>query len=400
MVSVCRGVPATWLAVTCVFCFRIAAAGPAAPQPQRIDLLTDLPAAGDLAAPANGQTLYVLDEANGQIVAIDPFEPGKRWTAVAAEQPQENRQDDQQQRATAVTLAIGCIDTSMLAMLRRDRQDWSLHTHRLQPGVAADPNAPAQRVVVGRVAGKAVDRTAGETDRADAAPAANRIAADVRACLTVSPSRDWLGICGLPAPLPAVMRAPIAGARIGNVSARGCPLFSGEVRPTVATISTAEELVLFATAPDERDPEKREPDEREPDELDPEKRDSGERAAAGTFVSFSLPPDPRRLLHLDTSLPEIRDAAFCRADGTLWVVGGGPTGESSGDPASATAPEGLWRIDAVLRNGRQAAVAVCVARLEGAMALVCLSERAIIVTHGREARTVSRIDPTQPASKP
>jgi hypothetical protein len=181
------------------------------------------------------------------------------------------------------------------------------------------------------------------------------------------------------------MRAPIAGARIGSVSARGCPLFSGEVRPTVATISTAEELVLFATAPDEREPEK---------------RASDERAAAGTFVSFSLPPDPRRLLHLDTSLPEIRDAAFCRADGTLWVVGGGPTGKSSGDPASATAPEGLWRIDAVLRNGRQAAVAVCVARLEGAMALVCLSERAIIVTHGREARTVSRIDPTQPASKP
>jgi hypothetical protein len=391
MVVVRLGAPATWLIVACVFCFRIAAAGPAAPQPQRIDLLTDLPAAGDLAAPANGQTLYILDEANGQIVAIDPFEPGKRWTAVAAEQPQEN----QQQRATAVTLAIGCIDTSMLAMLRRDQQDWSLHTYRLQPGVAADPNAPAQKVVVGRVAGKTVDmtagdRTAGETNRADAAPTANSIAADVRACLTVSPSRDWLGICGLPAPLPPVMRAPIAGARIGSVSARGCPLFSGEVRPTVATISTAEELVLFATAPDER----------EPDEREPEKRASDERAAAGTFVSFSLPPDPRRLLHLDTSLPEIRDAAFCRADGTLWVVGGGPTGKSSGDPASATAPEGLWRIDAVLRNGRQAAVAVCVARLEGAMALVCLSERAIIVTHGREARTVSRIDPTQPASKP
>lgn len=399
MVSVCRGIPATWLAVVCAFCFRIAAAGPVAAQPKRIDLLTDLPAAGDLAAPANGQTLYVLDESNGQIVAIDPFEPGKRWTAVAAEQPRENRQgdrqDNQQQGATAVTLAIGCIDTSMLAMLRRDQQDWSLHTHRLQPGVAADPNAPAQKVVVGRAAGKAGertpgDKTAGERNRADAAPIANRIDADVRACLTVSPSRDWLGICGLPSPLPAVLRAPIAGARIGNASARGCPLFSGEVRPTVATISTAEELVIFATAPEKRDPAGR----------DPEKREPGEHVAAGTFVSFSLPPDPRRLLHLDTSLPEIRDAAFCRADGTLWVVGGGPTGKSSGDQARATAPEGLWRIDAVMQNGRQSAVAVCVARLEGAMALVCLSERAIIVTHGREARTVSRIDPTQPASKP
>ncbi|MFM8703616.1 MAG: hypothetical protein ACKOHG_07060, partial [Planctomycetia bacterium] len=63
-------------------------------------------------------------------------------------------------------------------------------------------------------------------------------------------------------------------------------------------------------------------------------------------------------------------------------------------------PEGLWRIDATLRNGRQAATAVCVARLPGARAVVCLSERAIIVTHGLDARTVSRIDPTQPASQP
>ena len=53
-------------------------------QPVRIDLIKDLPSAGDLAAPANGQTLYILDESRGEIIAIDPFEPAKRWTAVAA----------------------------------------------------------------------------------------------------------------------------------------------------------------------------------------------------------------------------------------------------------------------------------------------------------------------------
>ena len=52
--------------------------------PRRTDLVRDLPAAGDLSAPANGQTLYVLDESTGGVVAVDPFEPTKRWTAVSA----------------------------------------------------------------------------------------------------------------------------------------------------------------------------------------------------------------------------------------------------------------------------------------------------------------------------
>jgi hypothetical protein len=251
----------------------------------------------------------------------------------------------------------------MLAMLCRSRDGWSLQTHRLQPGTATDPAKPAQTVVIGRA-----------NEAAATAAAGVRAPGDDRACLAISPSRDWLGVCGLPAPLPAVMRAPIAGARIGGVTARACPTLPADMRPTAATISMAEEFVLFATDP-------------------------ADRAAASVFVSFYLPPDPRRLLHLDTSLPRVLDAAFCRADGTLWVVGGGPRGES-GSASAVVAPEGLWRIDAVMRKGRQSAEAVCVARLEAARAVVCLSERAIIVTHGREKRTVSRIDPTQPASTP
>jgi hypothetical protein len=346
-----------WLALVFGLCLRGAVAAPAPPQPQRTDLIADMPAAGDLAAPTNGQTLYVLDEASGEVAAIDPFDPAaKRWTAVAAARVAD---------AGAGALSIACIDTSMLAMLCRNRDGWSLQTHRLQPGTAADPDKPSQNLAIGRAA----------SDAAATATTGTRSPGDDRACLAVSPSRDWLGVCGLPAPLPGVMRAPIAGSRIGGLSARACPVMPVGTRPTAATISMAEEFVLFATDP-------------------------ADRTAASVFVSFYLPPDPRRLLYLDTSLPRVRDAAFCRADGTLWVVGGGPRGESGGTASAAVAPEGLWRIDAVMRNGRQSAAAVCVARLEGARAVVCLSERAIIVTHGRESRTVSRIDPTQPASQP
>jgi len=341
----------------------IAAAPKPQAEPQRTDLILDRPAVGDLAAPANGQTLYILDESSGEILAIDPFEPTKRWIAVAASEDKVAASD---------TLAIGCIDTSMLAVLTRAAAGWFLQTHRLQAGKAADPGRPAQSVAIGRAPGNAVTPVP--------ASATGRPAGGDRPCLAVSPSRDWLAVCGLPGPLPAVLRAPIAGARIGSVSARACPVLPAAVLPSAATISTAEEFVLFTPDP-------------------------ADRANAGIFVSFYLPPDPRRLLHLDTSLPQIRDAAFCRADGTLWVVGGGVAdaggrGDAGSDRSTTAVPEGLWRIDASMRNGRQSAEAVCIARLDGARAVTCLSERAIIVTHGRGQRTVSRIDPTQPASTP
>jgi len=327
---------------------RSGAAAPAGPQPQRIDLVTDMPRAGDLAAPANGQTLYVLDEDGGAVVAVDPFDPKKRWSAVAAA-PQAS--------AAAVVCSVACIDTSMIALLCRANDAWTLQTHRLQPGSAADPGKPAQTVSV------AAAPRGGPGPVPNAGPAA----ANEQACLIVSPSRDWLGVCGLPAPQPVVLRGPIAGARIGAVSPRACPVLAPGQRLSAATISMAEEFVLSAEGLTRPTP-------------------------ASFFVSFYLPPDPRRLLHLDTTLPQVRDAAYCRTDGTLWVAGG--------EAGSDTTPEGLWRIDGVLRNDRQAVQAVCVARLDGARSVVCLSDKAIIVTHGRDNRTVSRIDPSRPASAP
>lgn len=323
-----------WMAALAVWAGAAAFAA-AAPVPQRIELSSDIPGASDMAAPANGQTLYVLDEPRGEVAALDPFEPSKRRLAVSAD-------------AASQPVAIACIDTGMLATLCREKDGWSLVTHRVRPDAVADGAAPAQRTPLDAPRGPAA---------AAGGPSGGRPS------LVVSPSRDWLAICGLPAPLPPVLRAPIAGSRVGSVSSKGCPGPSVG-RPEAAAISVGEDLVLLL-------PE-------EPGRVS---------------LSYFLPPLPRPLLHLDSGLGPVVDAGFCRADGTLWVVG---SGVADGGEA-----EGLWRIDAVLREGRQAARAVLVARLEAPRSLVALSERAIIVAHGREARIISRIDPTKhPGAQP
>ncbi|MFM7292312.1 MAG: hypothetical protein ACKO6B_13935, partial [Planctomycetia bacterium] len=209
-----RGAAAS-LASVLICCACSATAAPA--DARRADLITDMPAAGDLAAPANGQMLYVLDEARGEVVAVDPFEPTKRRRAVTP-------------RDGGGLVAIGCIDTSMLAVLCRTGDGWSLETHRIQPDTAADHDKPAQTVTIGKAAG----------DAGTASPAvetsARRPSWDGMPSLAVSPSRDWLGVVGLPSPLPAVLRAPIAGSRIGGLSARSCPGLPAGLRPAVATI--------------------------------------------------------------------------------------------------------------------------------------------------------------------
>lgn len=321
------------------------AAEVAAVPPRRFDLLEDAPGVGGLAAPANGQTLYVLDETDGSVLAVDPFEPVKRRSVLA---PGKNG-------TARRPVAIGCIDTTMVVLLCRGPDGWALETHRLQPDAAADPATPAQTVPVGSTRGEVV-------------AAASATAAAGRPALVVSPSRDWLAVCGLPAPLPPVLRAPIAGARIGTISAKGCPVLPGAVRPVAAAVSAADEFVLFVPEP----------------------------GSAGIWASYSLPTVPRRLLHVDTGLSRVRDASFCRAAGTLWVVGGGAAGSSAGT-AQEGSSAGLWRIDAVLRDGRQAAEAVSVVRLEDPRAVVCLSERAIVVAHGR---VVSRFEFERPEEAP
>jgi hypothetical protein len=55
---------------------------------------------------------------------------------------------------------------------------------------------------------------------------------------------------------------------------------------------------------------------------------------------------------------------------------------------------GLWRLDAILRHGRQAIQPVLVDAITAPVALISASERAIVVVHGKPPRTVSRIDPS------
>jgi hypothetical protein len=181
---------------------------------------------------------------------------------------------------------------------------------------------------------------------------------DAAVDIVVSPTREWLTVIALPPPLPPAVRAPIAGARSEPFSDRRCPRLPAGQRPVAATVSLAEEWVLFI----------------------PEIAGDTRRV----FLSFHSNAGSQRLLHLDSGLADIRDAACCRGSGTLWVVGGG---------GAADRPTGLWRIDAALENGRQAARPVCIAKLENPLAVACLSDRAIAVTVGGPARRVVLVNP-------
>jgi len=307
-------------------------------------LADNLPGAGDLAAPPTGQTLYVIDAEQQAVVAIDPFDPNKRWTAIASAQRKEPFSSPDEAFAAgknrATLIAVACIDSSTLVAVCQAGTLWSLQSYRLNPpGVTADLSVPLQSVSLGT---------------ADGSAAAVRLA--------VSHSRNWLVVTGLPAPLAAVIRVPIAGVRMGATTTRNVPALEA-LRPTAVAVSPFDELVLFATR-------LKEPSDR------------------AIFVSYYSPLSPQQLLSIDTRLKTIHDAAFCRADGTLWVV--------AGEPGSETSPEGLWRLDATLENSRQAIQATCIVRLAAPRSLVCLSDRAIIVMHGDARRTIVRVDPSKP----
>jgi hypothetical protein len=304
-------------------------------------IIDDLPGAGRLAAPTAGHTLYVLDGERSSVVAVDPFEPAKRATVIdstAFASPAGS--------PAARPVAIGCIDSNTLAVVCRAEETWSVRTFNRLPsprtadGGGATPSASAlQNLPLGASApGKPGD--------------------DAAVDIVVSPTREWLTVIGLPPPLLPAVRAPIAGARSEPFSDRRCPRLPAGQRPVAATVSLAEEWVLFI----------------------PEIAGDTRRV----FLSFHSNAGSQRLLHLDSGLADIRDAACCRGSGTLWVVGGG---------GAADRPTGLWRIDAALENGRQAARPVCIAKLENPLAVACLSDRAIAVTVGGPARRVVLVNP-------
>jgi hypothetical protein len=303
---------------------------------------------GRLTVTANGQRLACItagdDSADGAgshgggIVACDPATGAGRRMLVAppaADQP--------------VPLALGFIDMTVLAAVCRSGDEWSLRTWRLRPDAPADPSEPLQTVSLGRATGSAAG-----------------------VGLAVSHSREWLVVTGLPAPLPAVLRAAIAGVRVGPLSARHCPALAPGVRPVAVTVGPRDELVLIerqSNAPPAGD---------------------AVIPPAGDAVSF-FDATGLCLLRLDTGLTAIRDVAFAPEAGVLWVV--------ADDDAPRLPQGGLWRLDATLRGGHQAVVAVPVADLPAPLAVACPTKKSVLVTHPRaEGLRVVRIPVPPPGA--
>lgn len=300
-------------------------------------IVDDIPGACRLAAPATGQTLFILDQQARSVGAVDPFAPAKRWVAISA-----SDLDVGGPTTPVRPLAIACIDSNTLAVVCQAGGDWSLRAFRLAPsGADAGAARLLQTVPLGTAAGPA------------------GAALDV----VVSDTRDWLAVVGLPAPLPPVVRAPIAGARLGGFADRLCPAGIKADRLAAATPSPFDEWVVFT------------------------RRDDS--PTAGTAVTFHTNSGRQRLLDLDLDLIGVRDAAYCRGNGTLWVAADG----DGRDPGTA----GLWRIDAALANGRQVTRPVAVTPLAAPLAVACLSERAVAVCGGGASRRVLLVNPVAPA---
>jgi len=295
-------------------------AGGRADEPRAVVLVDRGAPLADLACPANGQTVFCLDAESGGITAVDPGGVVKPRAVVGAA------------AEGARPLAIACIDTNTLAAVCRSGTEWSVRSWRVRPAAATPAAEPLQVVKLG------------------AAPAAGRVH------ILVGHSRDWLAVAGLPAPLPPLVRGPIAGANVGRIGERGCPPPSAAGPAVAIAVDPFDELVQF----------------------------TGTTAAAGGGLSFH-DTGGRTLLELACDVPRIRDAACSRADGTLWVVGG--------DPASGERGEGLWRIDAALRDGRQVVRPVLVARCSDPRAVACVGGAAVVVAHGDGGRTLTRFDP-------
>jgi len=275
-----------------------------------------------LASSPTGQVLYLLRLREGDVLAIDLANPAERFTAVES-------------TAGVRPAAIGVIDSSTLALVVRQEGAWSIRSHQLAaPGMPSDPT-PGQVVALG---------------------ASTAEAADVR--LVVSPARDWLAVVGLPDPLPAILRTTITGARLGAASERRCPKPGG--RPAALTIGAAGEWGLFL---------------------------AGERGAAtgAGALSWYSPTGSQRLQSLALPGIPVRDAAFCRDSGLLWVA--------VDEGAALQGRAGLWRVDAAFVGGRQVAKGVAVAPLPAPTSVVCLPKGGVAVSHGADVSRVVRFMP-------
>lgn len=336
-------VPLAMAAVACgsMACWAIAAraadpaAAPAVIATQKTKVTTivdDLPRVGAIAVKPTGQAILMIDGGSNAIEMIDPSEPTRRQRVVGpfvgGERP----------------LAVACVDSITCAVVTRSGRDWAIKTYRLPAtgtGTAVDSASSLQSIPLGQA-------LAGE---------------DAAVGVAVSPSRSWIVVAGLPAPMPPVIRGAIAAARIGGMSTRNCPKAGdgkqsegGADLAAVVAISPGDELVLF------------------------ERSDAG---AATLRLTMYSTVGTLRLLSLDSGLPSVRAAAYGKE--TLWVL--------AGEAKDEQLPEGLWRLDAAMQDRRQAVRPVCVARLSSPLAVAPLSGGRLLVVHGDQRRTVSIVEP-------
>ena len=170
----------------------------------------------------------------------------------------------------------------------------------------------------------------------------------------VSRTRDWLVVTGLPAPLPPAVRMVFAGGRVRRLP--DGPAADVVGRPAAVAVSPADELVV------------------------------GEAGAASDALVY-LGVAGRELLRVDAGVKGIQAVVFTRDDGDLYVTAAGGDGDRQ---------QGLWRIDAVLENGRQAVRPTLVAAFAAPRAAVAVSARSLVVVHGADSREVSRVDVNDP----
>lgn len=235
------------------------------------------------------------------------------------------------EEGSAVPVTLAALPGDILAVVCRAGDEWSLRTYRGRPAEPAAAEQPLQELRLGVAAGVEIPS------------------------LAVSRSRDWFVVAGLPPPLPPLVRAAFAG---GGVRLRPEePPVKGRVgRPLAVAVGPGDDLVMVEAA--------------EP------------RGPAGLVY---IGPGGRELLRLDAGLVDVRGAAFARDGSAVWVI----AGEAGGDGHQ---PAGVWRLDAVIRDGVQAVRPTCVARLDEPVDLAAISDRSLVVVHGAGPRTVSRVD--------
>ena len=230
-------------------------------------------------------------------------------------------------------VSLAALPGDIVAVVCRADDTWSLLTYRTRPGESVDAAEPLQEVLLGR----------GD--------------APGTAAMAVSRTRDWFAVVGLPPSLPPVVRAAFAGPRVRRH--RDDPSSGGSGgRPIAVAVGPADELVTL---------------------------EASDRKAIASLVSTGH--GGRELLRLDTGLADVRGAAFARDGSSLWVI----AGDVGGDGRQ---PAGLWRLDAVIREGSQAVRPTCVVRLADPVAVAAVSDNSFVVVHGTLPRTISRIDMT------